>query len=106
MVDMAAHGGGGGENNPPSYNAYYMPRENGTTLANVKQSCRALQSINPVVPSNRSIPTAPMDIIGGSASTRKPTLLIHPRGEPEQVEEEAARHSRGGTCKMKMPVCR
>mmetsp|Transcript_24556 Transcript_24556/g.44309 ORF Transcript_24556/g.44309 Transcript_24556/m.44309 type:complete len:543 (-) Transcript_24556:315-1943(-) len=34
-------------NLPPSYNAYYMPRKNGVTLANVKQSCRALQQLHP-----------------------------------------------------------
>lgn len=37
------HGANGGS---PSYNAYYMSRKNGITLATIKQSCRALQSIS------------------------------------------------------------
>ena len=44
-----SHGGGGVRNSntiSPSYNAYYMSRQGGITLKNVKQSCRALQSIN------------------------------------------------------------
>ena len=47
-----SHGGGGGgvrnsnTISSPSYNAYYMSRQGGITLKNVKQSCRALQSIN------------------------------------------------------------
>lgn len=42
------HGGSGGvESVHISYNAFYMSRKNGITLSNVKQSCRALQSINP-----------------------------------------------------------
>ena len=41
------HGSSTSNNNKtPSYNAYYMSRKEGVTLANVKQSCRALQSIN------------------------------------------------------------
>ena len=40
------HGGGTSNKTTPSYNAYYMSRKGGVTLANVKQSCRALQSIN------------------------------------------------------------
>ncbi|KAL7523166.1 hypothetical protein ACHAXR_000049, partial [Thalassiosira sp. AJA248-18] len=43
-------GGGGGHassTSSSSYNAYYMPRRNGITLSNVKQSCRALQTIHP-----------------------------------------------------------
>ena len=46
--ETSPHYGGGTSNNnkTPSYNAYYMSRKGGVTLANVKQSCRALQSIN------------------------------------------------------------
>ncbi|KAL3809910.1 hypothetical protein ACHAXA_005324 [Cyclostephanos tholiformis] len=40
-------GGGSDGGGPPSYNAYYMSRKNGVTLSTVKQSCRALRSINP-----------------------------------------------------------
>ena len=46
--EISPHHGGSASNNnkTPSYNAYYMSRKGGVTLANVKQSCRALQSIN------------------------------------------------------------
>ena len=46
------HGGSGSGSgdscsHSSSYNAFYMSRKNGITLSSVKQSCRALQSINP-----------------------------------------------------------